>query len=301
MTYLLKKLSRIIFVFLCISIFLFTKTYAYKNPGTPTGFVNDYTNTLTTEQKQSLEQKISDFEKQTTNEISVVIIKNLEGDTIENFAVKLFEDWKIGKQETDNGVLILISMEDRQMRIETGYGIEPYIVDTQAFWIIDKTMKPEFRNNNYYGGIDKAIDQIISATKGIELPGGTKTKSSTSKLFNDEDVAYFFIFIFMFLTNILYTVLGKTKSFWLGGVIGTILGAIIGLIIGTFILGIAITIILGLLGLGFDYAVSKNYKNNGKGGLGGWFFGGFGGRGGGGGFGGFGGGGSGGGGSSGGW
>ncbi|HNV96740.1 MAG TPA: TPM domain-containing protein [bacterium] len=275
---------------------IFNKTHAYQNPGNPTGFVNDYTNTLTTQEKQSLEQKLSDFEKQTTNEISVVIIQSLEGDTIENFAVKLFEDWKIGKKNNDNGVLLLISIEDRKIRIETGYGMEGYLTDAQSFWIIDETMKPEFRNNNYYGGIDKAVDQIISSTQGIELTSQTKVNSKIT-----ENTISFFIAIFIFFLNIFARLLGKTKSFWLGGVIGGILGAIIGLIIGTLLIGTIITIILTILGLLFDYAVSKN---NGKPGTGGgfWFLGG--GRSGGGfggGFGGFGGGRSGGGGASGGW
>ncbi|MDD4290101.1 MAG: TPM domain-containing protein [Patescibacteria group bacterium] len=298
------KTLKIIFVFLCITVLLISnKTYAYKNPGTPTGFINDYTNTLTANQKQSLEQKLSDFEKQTTNEISVVIIKNLDGDTIENFSLKLFEDWKIGKKGDDNGILILISIEDRKMRIETGYGMEEYLTDAQSFWIIDKTMKPEFRNNNYYNGIDKAVDQIISATQGMALPSH-KTQEKTSPKIT-ENTVFFFITVFVFLLNVFAKLLGKTKSFWLGGVIGGILGAIIGLIIGGLLIGIIITIILTILGLLFDYIVSKNGGKSGTGG-GFWFLGG--GRSGGGfgsgfgsGFGGFGGGRSGGGGASGGW
>ena len=285
---------------MCIFILLiFNKTYAYKNPGTPTGFVNDYTNTLTTEQKQSLEQKLSDFEKQTTNEISVVIIKNLDGDTIENFAVKLFEDWKIGKKANDNGVLLLISMQDKKMRIETGYGMEPYIVDTQAFWIIDKTMKPEFQNGDYYSGIDKAIDQIISLTKGEELANKTITKDASPQI--GENTIFFFLTLLIFILNGLARLLGKTKSFWLGGIIGGVIGAIIGIIIGTLTLGVIITIILIILGLLFDYTVSKNGGKKGPG-AGLWFLGGGSGKSGfGGGFGGFGGGRSGGGGASGGW
>ena len=99
---------------------------------------------ISAEQKQTLETKLSQFEKDTSNELSVVTIEDLKGDTIENFAVKLFEDWGIGKKDKDNGVLLLIAKNDRQMKIEVGYGLEGALTDAQSFWIIQNVMRPAF-------------------------------------------------------------------------------------------------------------------------------------------------------------
>jgi len=173
----LKFLSKIILVNLGV-LALAGFALAYYNPGQPTGFVNDYTGTLTTEQKTQLETKLSEFEKESSHEISVVFIDNLKDDTIENFAEKLFKEWGIGKQGTDNGVLILIAKNDQQIRIEIGYGLEGALTDAQSYWIIDDVMKPAFQAENFYQGVDGAADKIISAIGGEELPSQSSSPSS---------------------------------------------------------------------------------------------------------------------------
>ncbi|HKM20289.1 MAG TPA: TPM domain-containing protein [Candidatus Dojkabacteria bacterium] len=160
-----------------------TPLVAYYDLGTPDGYVNDYTNTLTQEQASALESKIAAFEQESTNEIGVVIIDSLQGDYIEHFAVKLFEEWGIGKERKDNGVLILVAMSDRQMRIEVGYGLEGSLTDVEANWIVQNVMVPNFKENRYYEGIDQSVDKIIEITKGeFEVPEDESTNSSISLL-----------------------------------------------------------------------------------------------------------------------
>ena len=160
-----------------------TPLVAYYDLGTPDGYVNDYTNTLTHEQTSALESKIAAFEQESTNEIGVVIIDSLQGDYIEHFAVKLFEEWGIGKERKDNGVLILVAMSDRQMRIEVGYGLEGSLTDVEANWIVQNVMVPNFKENRYYEGIDQSVDKIIEITKGeFEVPEDESTNSSISLL-----------------------------------------------------------------------------------------------------------------------
>ncbi|MDD5071199.1 MAG: TPM domain-containing protein [Patescibacteria group bacterium] len=271
---------------------------AYYNPGTPSGFVNDYAGMMSESEKQSLEVKLVNFESQTSNEIAVVIIPSLDGDTIENFAVRLFEDWKIGKAKNDNGILVLVAKEDRQMRIEVGYGLEGALTDAQSFWIIDGIMKPAFREEKYYEGIDQAIDKVIAATQGEYIPESQARESSGS--FDWETIFWLGLFAMIWMASIL----GRSKSWWVGGVIGGIIGIVIGLIKGFLFFGLASIAILIPFGLLFDFIVSKNYAKHKAGGtIPWWIGGGRGGRGGfgGGGFGGFGGGFSGGGGASGRW
>ncbi|MDO9399593.1 MAG: TPM domain-containing protein [bacterium] len=270
---------------------------AYYDLGKPTGFVNDFANALNGEQKQKLETKLSEFSKTSSNEISVVTIKSLDDDTVENFASQLFKDWGIGKKNKDNGVLILIAIDDRLMRIEVGYGLEGALTDAQSYWIINQIMKPAFKANDYYLGVDSAVDKIIGATKGEYIPESKKENNQNNNL-SWEFIFYIIIFGFIWLSSIL----GRSKSWWLGGVISVIIGVIIGAFKGFLFFGLISIAILVPIGLLFDYIVSKNYQKSKATGIWPWWFGGGGSGGGfGGGFGGFGGGGSGGGGSSGDW
>lgn len=272
--------------------------HAYYYPGDATGFVNDYTGTLSSDQVSELNAKLTSFEQETGNEIAVAMIPSLDGDTIENFAVDLFSGWGIGKKGADNGVLILIAKEDRQMRIEVGYGLEGALTDAQSYWIINNTMKPAFQADDFYAGIDGAVDHIIAATEGEVLPSDTSPSSSK----NWDAIFTFGFFAFMWLAAIL----GRSKSWWLGGVLGGIVGVIIGIIKGFIVIGFISIAVLIPLGLLFDFVVSKQYTKGKATGhvpwwIGGGHGGGRGGFGGGGSFGGFGGGMSGGGGSSGSW
>jgi len=268
----------------------------------PKGFVNDYAQLLNTEQKQNLETKLSDFEKQTSNEIVVATVKNLKGDVIENVAVELFEQWGIGKKDKDNGVLILIALDDRKMRIEVGYGLEPVLTDAQSYWIINNQMKPAFQGQDYYKGINSAVEKIISATQGEIIP------SENEKTINVWNFLWPILSIGIFLFIWLASILGRSKSWWFGGVLGGIIGIILSIIKGFVLTGLISLAILIPFGLLFDYFVSRTYKKGKEKGKIPWWAGGnkgFGlssGRGGGfGGFGGFGGGSSGGGGASSGW
>jgi len=157
------------FLFLGL-VFLPVFVFAYVSPGQPSGFVNDFVGVFSVEEKNILEEKLSNFSKTYGNEIAVVTINNLGGDYIENYAVKLFEEWGIGKKGQDNGVLVLVAMDERQMRIEVGYGLEGFLTDIQSNWIINNIMKPAFQQGNFYAGIDSAIDKIISATQGEVIP-----------------------------------------------------------------------------------------------------------------------------------
>jgi uncharacterized protein len=266
--------------------------FAYANPGQPGGFVNDFVGLLSTEQKTALEGKLADFEKNSGNEISLAIINSLNGDSIENFAVKLFEDWGIGKEKQDNGVLILVIKDDREMRIEVGYGLEGALTDAQSYWIIKNVMAPAFSSGDFYFGLNGTVDKIIEATNGEYVPSESSDNGGA-------DVNWFFLIFFLPIW--LASVLARSKSWWLGGAIGGVAGIIIGFIKGFLYMGLGAMAILIPLGLLFDFFVSKNYqKVRSSGGVPPWWMGG-GGKGGGSHFGGFGGGMSGGGGASGRW
>ena len=281
---------------------------AYKNPGAPSGFVNDFAGIISTSERQTLESKLSAFEKSSGNEIVIAIIPSLDGDTVENFAVELFKDWGIGEKGQDNGALLLISRDDRKLRIEVGYGLEGNLTDATSFQIINQTLTPAFKAGKYYDGINAATDQMIAAASGQEEPVPPQTAGTQWSFKSILNLAAIALVLGQFIIIWLSSILARSKSWWAGGAIGGILGGIIW-IFTSIIIGIGAIVLLAAIGFVFDYVVSNAFKKHKIAGTripwwagGPWIGGGFGGSGSsGGGFGGFGGGDSGGGGSSGGW
>lgn len=273
--------------------------FAYTSPGKPMGFVNDYAKLLQPSEVAVLNQKLSDYEKQTGNEVSVVIIKALNGDTAQNVANNLFNEWEIGKKNKDNGILILISLQERSFWMEIGYGLEDKLTDAQSNWLFRNIIIPNFQKENYYGGINELLDKVIATAGGETIPASYMDRKGGFWSFD-------LIIILIYLPlMILWNVLGKTKAWWLGGVIGAVIGLVICFIKGFVLSNFILLGILAAVGFAFDFLASRYYGKISKGGNHFWFFGGpriGGGSGfGGGGFGGFGGGHSGGGGSGGRW
>ena len=282
-------------IIMALSLFaIAAPALAYYDLGKPSGYVNDYAGVLTAEERGSLEAGLSAFEQETSNEVSIVVINSLQEDTIENFAVELFQAWKIGKKSKDNGILILVAKEDRKMRIEIGYGLEGALTDSQAYWIIENKMKPAFQRDDFYSGLAGAVDSIKTATKGEYVPSAESRKISW-----DAGIE-FFIFLGFIILQVLFAAVASSKSWWLGGVLGAIIGAGLWFVFG-WMMGLIAIAVLTPLGLLFDFLASSSYQKARAKGHNPWWYGGFGGGGSGGGFGGFGGGGSGGGGASGSW
>ncbi len=283
----------------CIATIFFilpVSVLAYVSLGSPAGFVNDFAGVLTVEQKNSLEQNLQAYQASTTNEIAVVTVNSLGDETIESYSIKLAEEWQIGTEAEDNGVLILVAVDDRQMRIEVGYGLEPYLTDLESNQIINGIMKPAFQAGDFYGGLSGAVGGIQKVLNGeqFDMPVASSKKVDYSGLIN---LAFFGFFIFF---ELIVSVLARSKSWWGGGAVGAIISAIIYFFIGLGLAIAAVTILVPL-GLLIDYLVSKSYDKAKAAGRPWVFFGGGRGGSGGGGFGGFGGGSFGGGGSSGRW
>jgi uncharacterized protein len=272
-----------------------------------TGYVNDYAGILTPQGKAQLEAKLSQLEKDTTAQVFVATVKSLEGDDIQDYANRLFEKWKIGQKDKNNGLLFLVALDDRKMWIEVGYGLEPIITDARAGRIRDDDVIPSFKEGKYEEGIVAGVNTIEGYIRNGTPPAPLE-ENPVKNMFGNWVVAFF---ILSFITIYLSGFMARSKSIWLGGIWGTIAGVVIGLAVGGVAALVIVPIIFAGLGLGTDYLLSKNYQKQvaagnstqwhktwgGFGGFGGGSGGGFGG----GGFGGGGGGMSGGGGAGGGW
>ncbi len=158
------KFKNILFttIFLLLNTVLFAQTF----PAKPTRLVNDYTQTLSPDQVNQLEQKLVAFDDSTSTQIAVVIIKSLEGYDVADYAVRLAESWGVGGAENNNGVVLLVSLGDRKVTIQTGYGVEGTLPDAIARRIIENEITPNFKAGDYYAGISQGTDAIISYTKG---------------------------------------------------------------------------------------------------------------------------------------
>lgn len=164
--------------------------------------ITDLDGVLTPLEQNKLEEKLYFFEAHTSNQIAVLIIPSLEGESIEDYAIRVAEQWKLGDPEKDNGILLLISVDDQLMRIEVGYGLEGALTDLVSSSIIRGEIAPRFRTGNYYAGIDAGISAIMSAIKDEYRADpqkyqrtGEETASSLGSLI------FFIFFILLFLLS----------------------------------------------------------------------------------------------------
>lgn len=161
-------------------------------------FVYDLAGVIDGGREDALEAQLSTLERETTAEIAVLTLPDLGGGQVDDFAVRLFEKWGLGKKGIDNGVLILVAVSDRKCRIEVGYALESFIPDAAAGRIIRKVMIPAFRENDYGGGIERAVVIIADAIAGHK-PAKIPRKRMTAK--DWLSILVLIIFFVMFFYN----------------------------------------------------------------------------------------------------
>lgn len=143
----------------------------------PPRLVVDYTNTLSADQANALEQKLVAFDDSTSSQISVVILATTGDRDISDFAFALGRAWGIGNKEFNNGILVLVAKNDRKIFIATGYGLEGALPDATAKEIIANEIKPNFRENDFYRGLEEGTNAIIASIKGeYKAPDGYHKK-----------------------------------------------------------------------------------------------------------------------------
>jgi uncharacterized protein len=135
-------------------------------PPDPPRLAVDFTRTLSQEELDALEQKLVAYDDSTSTQIAVVIESSLEGDDIFDYSFRLAEAWGIGRQGKNNGVLVYIALEDRELRIQTGYGAEGFLPDAMAKRIIEQIIVPSFRQGAYFDGLNQATDVIMKLGSG---------------------------------------------------------------------------------------------------------------------------------------
>lgn len=143
----------------------------------PPRLVNDLAGILLREEAEALENKLVAYNDSTSTQIAIVTLKTTGGYEISEVALKILRDWGIGTKEKNNGILLLVAVEDRKIRIETGSGMEGAVPDAIANRIIDQIISPNFREGHYYEGLDESVDKIIQAAAG-EYKGIPRSRKS---------------------------------------------------------------------------------------------------------------------------
>lgn len=166
----------------------------FPEPMSPPRLVNDFTSQLNASQKQMLESKLRQYRDTTSSEIAVVIISSVKGYDIAQYAAELGEKWGIGKGNKDNGVLLLVALDDRKVNISTGYGMEAVVTDAYARRIIQNYIVPNFRQGAYFKGIDEATSVLMALASG-EFSAEPKEVSPAGGAFLFLVFIFFLIFI----------------------------------------------------------------------------------------------------------
>ena len=135
-------------------------------PAAPARYFNDYAGVVSPEVAQRLDQKLEAFDDQTSSQIVVAVFPELPSPSLEDFTVRTAQAWRVGRKKLANGVVFFVFVKDRQMRIETGYGLEGALPDVTAHRILDERVSPALRSGDYAGGLEAGIDGIIAAIKG---------------------------------------------------------------------------------------------------------------------------------------
>jgi uncharacterized protein len=240
--------------------------------------VTDTTGTLTAGQQAELEGKLAAFEQRKGTQIALLIVPTTQPEAIEQYSIRVADAWKLGREKPDDGVLLLVALQDRALRIEVGRGLEGALTDITTSRIINETIKPLFRQGDFYGGASAGLGRIMQVVDGEPLPPPDRSwRAPGDRLFG---FVPFLIIGVLVASGVLRSLLGRVVgSFATGGLAGGVIWLV------SHVLGFAIVggLVAGL------FALLTGAVNRGSGPRGGGFggFGGFGGLGGGG-FGGFG-------------
>lgn len=199
--------------------------------------VTDLTATLSPTEFQQLEQQLSTFEAQKGSQIVVLMVPTTHPESIEQFSMRVVETWRPGRKSIDDGVLLLVAKNDRTVRIETGYGLEGALPDALARRIIDEAIAPRFRQDDFFGGLQAGVQQLMRVIAGEPLPEPVARDTAGANL----------VLEYIFPILIIALALGKTLQTMFGRTAGaTITSTVAGALVWLISTSLAITLLIGI-------------------------------------------------------
>jgi uncharacterized protein len=239
--------------------FAFAQMAAFAQVPVPplSGPVVDQTGTLSSDEIDSLANKIRDFEARKGSQIAVLIVPTTQPEEIEQYSIRVAEAWKIGRKKIDDGAILLVTKNDRKLRIEVGYGLEGALTDVTSQRIIDEIITPKFRNGDFAGGIAAGVDRIIGVIDGEPLPPppqrSQRTNTSISpEFFNPTNP--FVIIAVLFLGNLMRSLLGRLVG-------SAVAGGVAALLVWYF-LGSLVFAAIAFVGVGLFTMISDGFHSS---------------------------------------
>jgi uncharacterized protein len=198
-----------------------------------TARVTDYTQTLSSPQREALEAKLASWEGRTGNQLVVLLVPSTKPEPIEAYSIRVADAWKIGRKGQDNGALFIVAKNDRKMRIEVGYGLEGVLTDATSRRIIAETVAPLFQQNRFADGINAGVDRIIEVVgTGQPLPA-QRTPSRQAPGF---DFGTLLVLLFVGVPIV-------------GGILSRIFGRMLGSTVGAGVVGVGAWIVAGSIAI----------------------------------------------------
>lgn len=208
-----------------------------------TARVVDQTNTLNQSQITSLNEILNHYEERKGTQLAVLIVKTTAPESIEQYSIRVAEQWKIGQKKVDDGVILIIAKDDRAIRIEVGYGLEGILTDALSKRIIDQTIVPRFRVNDFYGGISEGVSAVMQILENEPLP------YIKSDYLDHAYLPHFFTFVI-----ILSLVISRALRMFFNGSISSLLTGSLVMIGAWLILSdISITLFAGILATAISF------------------------------------------------
>ena len=229
--------------------------------------VNDLTATLSVSEKATLEQTLQAFEAKKGSQFALLIVSTTAPETIEQYALRVVDLWKLGRTKVDDGAILVVAKNDRAVRIEVGYGLEGALNDATSKRIISDTILPRFQANDFYGGISAGVEQIIRVVDGEPLPA-PKTNARGNIGSIQQYIPVIFI-LALIVGGALRAVLGKVPS-------AIVTGGAVAIGAWLFAGAISVAVVSGVIALAFTL-LSGGISGRALSGHRGGFYGGFGG------------------------
>lgn len=223
--------------------------------------VTDLTATLDANQVQALSDKLAVLETGKGAQLAILLVPTTQPETVEQYALRVAEAWRLGRKGVDDGVLLLVAKDDRKLRIEVGYGLEGALNDATAKRIISEIITPAFKQGDFYGGLDAGVEAIARVVQGESLPSPNGQGASGGEDTLGNLIGIGFV-IFLMGNLILRQLIGRLPS---GLVVGALVGGLAWLMLASLFAALVIGFIVFLLSLAFgSHALSSS------GGLGGY-------------------------------
>jgi uncharacterized protein len=167
--------------------------------------VNDNADLLSADTEARLSARLRGFEEASGSQVVVLTIPSLEGESLEEFSLRVAETWALGREGVDDGVLLLIARDDRKMRIEVGYGLEGRLTDAQSGRILRNVLRPRFRAGEFDAGIEEAIEVILGTIEGADVIPPDEPGPSGPLPFRLGMLAFFLAVMSVFATSAIFS------------------------------------------------------------------------------------------------